>query len=266
MKLTIGELERLTGLSRTTLRYYDTEGLIDPERQENGYRTYSEENLLSLVQIRQLNALGVELSALPCLHNSLSCADITDVLVQEEQKIEAEIEALYQRLSRLRLHVDAYRACACADTIVTEDRMMGVYRLFFEEGPLDEQACRIFRRWMAKVPDTYSTIRIPAEALFLDDDAFCPVQLGIGLLSGAFNRLGETFEPPMQYTPPSKCIRGDIHIRQLDRIPKHILNPFQQYLESHQLIPIGDFYGWIIYSPIHQEKDSFHISLRLGIH
>ena len=34
MRATIGELEKLTGMSRTTLRYYDTEGRLDPERQE----------------------------------------------------------------------------------------------------------------------------------------------------------------------------------------------------------------------------------------
>ena len=42
MRATIGELEKLTGMSRTTLRYYDTEGRLDPERQENGYRLYTE--------------------------------------------------------------------------------------------------------------------------------------------------------------------------------------------------------------------------------
>ena len=40
MNFTIGELEKLTGMNRTTLRYYDAEGLIDPARLENGYRKY----------------------------------------------------------------------------------------------------------------------------------------------------------------------------------------------------------------------------------
>ena len=53
MKLSIGELEKLTGMNRTALRYYDAEGVLDPQRQENGYRMYSEEDVMSLVQLKQ---------------------------------------------------------------------------------------------------------------------------------------------------------------------------------------------------------------------
>lgn len=37
----IGELAKLTGVSVRSLRYYESQGLISPIRQANGYREYS---------------------------------------------------------------------------------------------------------------------------------------------------------------------------------------------------------------------------------
>lgn len=38
---TIKELEKVTGVSAHTLRYFDKVGLLCPRRGENGYRIYS---------------------------------------------------------------------------------------------------------------------------------------------------------------------------------------------------------------------------------
>ena len=168
MKMTIGELEKLTGMNRSALRFYDSEGLLNPERGENGYRRYSEKDVLSLVQIKQLNALGVELSELPDVKNQVSCGDIYRNLISKEQQIEKEIEEMYDKLSRLRLHVDAFRQCAENETAVQEGRMIGAYRIYYQSPKVDHpNTAAIFRRWITEVPFTYSTIRIPQKALLL---------------------------------------------------------------------------------------------------
>ena len=190
MKLSIGELEKLTGMNRTALRYYDAEGLIDPQRQENGYRMYSNEDVMSLVQLKQMSAFGVELGELPSSKREVGIQDMCLALVRKEQMIEQEIEELYQKLARLRLHAEAYQTCAAGNTVITEGRTVGAYRLYFRENdPDSEKTARIFRKWMNDVPDTYSVIRIPKSVFSLSGDAFCPVDTGIGLLSGAFQRL-----------------------------------------------------------------------------
>ncbi|MBR3107005.1 MAG: MerR family transcriptional regulator [Clostridia bacterium] len=266
MKMTIGELEKLTGMNRTALRYYDSEGLLDPERGENGYRMYSEEDVLSLVQIKQLNALGVELSELPDVKNQVSCADIYRCLIGKEQQIENEIEEMYEKLSRLRLHVDAFRECAANETAVQEGRMIGAYRIYYRSPKADHpNTAAIFRRWMMEVPYTYSTIRIRQKALLLPASETCQADVGLGLLSGNFKRINETFQEPMEYTPPCKCIQGTIEARRLDSIPCAALQPFKEYIEQHSLIPIGDLYGWVVYSPVNHQRDTYRISLRVGI-
>ena len=42
--MTIREIETRSGLERTNVRFYEREGLLSPERRENGYRDYSEED------------------------------------------------------------------------------------------------------------------------------------------------------------------------------------------------------------------------------
>ena len=51
--MTIKEIEALSGMSRANIRYYETEGFLTPERRENGYRDYSEEDLETLKRDRK---------------------------------------------------------------------------------------------------------------------------------------------------------------------------------------------------------------------
>ena len=44
--MTIKEVEQITGLTRSNIRFYEKEKLITPDRNENnGYREYSEEDI-----------------------------------------------------------------------------------------------------------------------------------------------------------------------------------------------------------------------------
>ena len=63
----IQELERLVGIERATIRFYEKEGLITPERQENGYRDYSDADAAELRRIKLLRELGVSLDTIRSL-------------------------------------------------------------------------------------------------------------------------------------------------------------------------------------------------------
>lgn len=116
------------------------------------------------------------------------------------------------------------------------------------------------------MPHTYSAVRIPQKALLMPGEESCRADVGIGLLSGEFQRMNETFQEPMEYTPTCRCVQGVIRARALDSIPCAVLKPFRQYLENHSLIPLGDLYGWVVFSPVNHGRDDYRISLRVGIH
>ncbi|WP_327351310.1 MerR family transcriptional regulator [Streptomyces sp. NBC_01304] len=55
----IGELARRADTTAKAVRYYETLGLITPERQANGYRAYGEHDVRLVREIRALSALGI---------------------------------------------------------------------------------------------------------------------------------------------------------------------------------------------------------------
>lgn len=60
----IRDLESKSGLERATIRFYEKEGLIIPQRKENGYREYTEDNLSHLLKIKLLRQLGMPLDTI----------------------------------------------------------------------------------------------------------------------------------------------------------------------------------------------------------
>lgn len=56
--MTIREIETKSGLERASIRFYEQQGLLSPARAENGYRDYSQEDLLTLERVRFLRSLG----------------------------------------------------------------------------------------------------------------------------------------------------------------------------------------------------------------
>lgn len=53
------EIQEKTGLTRKALEYYEEKGFIHPEKMENGYRNYSEEDLHYLKTIMMYKKLGL---------------------------------------------------------------------------------------------------------------------------------------------------------------------------------------------------------------
>ena len=86
--MTIKELEARSGMTRANIRFYEQEGLLTPQRLDNGYRSYSEEDLATLQRIRLLRLLGLSLEELRALQKgeqTLSAALTAQLAVLEQQ-------------------------------------------------------------------------------------------------------------------------------------------------------------------------------------
>lgn len=55
------EVEEKLGLTKYTLRYYEKEGLIHPDKDENGYRNYDEEDIQVLHLIKFLRNINISM-------------------------------------------------------------------------------------------------------------------------------------------------------------------------------------------------------------
>ncbi len=89
----IQTIEQKTGLDRATIRYYEHEGLIKPQRLQNGYRDYSEEHLQDLLKIKLLRQLGLSLEAIEQLiegKEDLNSVLGNQLIVLKEHKTQIE--------------------------------------------------------------------------------------------------------------------------------------------------------------------------------
>jgi len=86
----INELENQLGLSRANIRFYEKEGLLTPERKENGYREYSEADISILKKIIIFRKIGLSLPQIKEILNDdleLSIA-LEENILELTQKIE----------------------------------------------------------------------------------------------------------------------------------------------------------------------------------
>lgn len=86
----IRQLEQATGLDRATIRFYEKEGLIQPQRQENGYREYERSDQDALLKIKLLRQLGISLESIKKLQQG--SADFSDTLVRQIQVLEHQAQ------------------------------------------------------------------------------------------------------------------------------------------------------------------------------
>ncbi len=99
--MNIKEMEERSGLQRSNIRFYEKEGLLHPQRQENRYRDYSEEDLRQLLKIRLLRTVGLSLEELKALETGdLSLPEALDsyfpTLAQEEHALARRRELCQQ--------------------------------------------------------------------------------------------------------------------------------------------------------------------------
>lgn len=91
--MTIKEIEQITGLTRSNIRFYEKEKLISPVRNaSNGYREYSEEDIKTIKKVAYLRTLGISVEDIRRLSNK--DANLYDVIKMQRQTLEQHLSEL----------------------------------------------------------------------------------------------------------------------------------------------------------------------------
>ena len=95
----IKQVEELVGITSKNIRFYENQGLLTPERAENGYREYHEQNIEALKKIKLLRKLGISVEEIRAVLNH--SRSLEDCLEKHLAVLEKEKENLLnmQRLS-----------------------------------------------------------------------------------------------------------------------------------------------------------------------
>lgn len=89
----INEVERLVGVTKKNIRFYEAEGLLTPRRSsENGYRDYAEADVETLRQIKLLRKLGVPIEEIRRLQSGR--LTVADAMRRHQVTIDRDVENL----------------------------------------------------------------------------------------------------------------------------------------------------------------------------
>ncbi|QNE17840.1 MerR family transcriptional regulator [Kribbella qitaiheensis] len=93
----ISELAERTGVSARALRHYEDRRLLVPVRNSNGYRNYSESDVVRVAQIRTMISAGLGAST---IQQYLDCARTDDhgTTLEMCPRLRAEVDSLAVRL------------------------------------------------------------------------------------------------------------------------------------------------------------------------
>lgn len=83
------EVEKITGLTRKAILYYEDKGLIRPNKGENNYRTYSQDDADRLLQISIYRKLGLSISDIKNIFSSKE-KELGSILRNRQYRLELE--------------------------------------------------------------------------------------------------------------------------------------------------------------------------------
>ena len=103
----INEVVKLTGVSARTLQYYDEIGLLIPQKLDNGYRDYTEENLEKLQKILFYRFLKFKLNDIKELlegdfDNLKILEQQRELILREKEKFEVILHNIEKTISNYK--------------------------------------------------------------------------------------------------------------------------------------------------------------------
>lgn len=114
MEYSIGDFSKLTGLGIHTLRYYEHEGLITPERNSGNRRCYSDKDLTWIEFIKRLKDTGMPIKEIKHYAKLRADGDPTlfermEMLVQHRQALNGQIAQLQEHKIKLDEKIEFYK-------------------------------------------------------------------------------------------------------------------------------------------------------------
>lgn len=100
----IGEAAELTGVTISSIRFYERKGLLAPLREEESkYRDYTEEDVIRIKQILLYRKMGIPVESIYLLLNGQ--ADLKEAFLRQKTELESQMETLQGALDLCNLMI-----------------------------------------------------------------------------------------------------------------------------------------------------------------
>ena len=92
----INDVEQILGISKANIRFYEKQNLLSPQRKENGYREYSQEDVERLRSVIILRKLGISVQDIELIQSGK--LTLQDAMQKNVSELEQQIEELKDAL------------------------------------------------------------------------------------------------------------------------------------------------------------------------
>jgi DNA-binding transcriptional MerR regulator len=110
-KWTIGEVAKLFDVSTDTLRYYEKMGMLSPHNGDNGYRYYSYDEFVVLMDILFFRNMELSIKDIKQIITKMDVGDIKNILYQNQRIIENRIQELIKLKKMITQAASQYKLC-----------------------------------------------------------------------------------------------------------------------------------------------------------
>jgi DNA-binding transcriptional MerR regulator len=268
MKYTIHELTKQLGISQETIRHYRNLGLIMPERDsENGYFYYDDWDAFQLLFIKRYRSMDLSLGDVQNILDGKPAQEQLHWLQEKESSLERQIAMLEADLEHTQRIVTYMQMTMDKQGVVElvnwTDDFFALYVLGNGCKPVSKE---IIQPWIAKMPYTYPTVKIPMEQLN-DVDRTEPydVQIGLACIEKTRRQQGLEICDAVEIIPGGLSIRTFISVENPFVIYPKDIEDMRRYVYNHNYQFINNSSGWIMVTDYSQNKAICQILLRVRI-
>lgn len=241
MDYKIGNVAKLLGISSQAIRYYESRGVVNPDKSElNNYRNFSTWDLDLLIRTRILRSYGYSISEVTDILNNPDLIDVQKSFGKQEEKIKDIIEWNSNLLSRLQEEGSNINDTLNLDGKYCIQDRPGMYRLedFKEINARDESEYRkITKRWIDMAPFVYGSTRITKEEYEAKREGFHFGQVIDEKYKEYFNIKENEY---ISYIPSVKCLYTVIKFNSKTGFSPNLMDKAMEYMDSQGLKLKGD--------------------------
>lgn len=205
MRIKASGMERMFGMSPNGIRLYEKQGVIRPQREESGYRTYGATELLAMGFGVQYRRYGFTLPQTAALMDG---GDQLSVLRARMDEMELEIERMMRERKSLRTQIARAERAQRLPAACETDVKPAMYFLATRRGEqfVSDQTDEMLGDWVARYTPHLSG------AMLLDGPYFSEMAFDRAPMSGVAVdaevalELGLMPSQHMTYLPPKRCV------------------------------------------------------------
>lgn len=240
MQYKIGDLAYLFSLSAESIRHYERQGLIHPQKSEGSpYRHYSAWDLAVLSACRHYRALGFTLEDSAHMLDNHQPAAVLEDLRAREQEIEQEIARQCRTLRTLRAwRTEAGASCELLGRFELRENVSTLF-LPYQYGDAlaqDEEQLSCVRDWLRHIPYVYVGMLIPLGSR--PDEA--PFTVGLCMADVAVGALAPQMHPCILRIPSRLCLHTSLQFQADAFSPEAVIASFSRELDRRGLVPAGE--------------------------